>query len=79
VPKLNLRNGLVYAYEKRQTADNSDLWYLSALDFRTGRLVYRQLAGEGLGFNDNFAPVTFGPDGTFYSGVLGGLVALRGT
>ena len=32
---------------------------------------------EGLGFNDNFAPVTFGADGTFYSGVLGGMVSLR--
>ena len=75
VPKLNLSNGLVYAYEK-PTGD-SDLWYLTALDFRTGKRVFRRLTGEGLGFNDNFAPVTFGEDGTFYSGVLGGLVALR--
>jgi hypothetical protein len=77
VPKLNLVNGLVYAYEKQARDDNEDLWYLTALDFRTGRRVWRRLAGEGLGYNDNFAPVTFGDDGTFYSGVLGGLVALR--
>ena len=77
VPKLNLANGLVYAYEKEPRDDGSDRWYLTALDFRSGRRVWRRLAGEGLGFNDNFAPVTFGPDGTFYSGVLGGLVALR--
>ena len=75
VPKLNLSNGLVYAYEK--PADGGDHWYLTALDFRTGKRVYRRLAGEGLGFNDNFSPVTFGADGTFYSGVLGGMVSLR--
>src|SRR3954468_23871766 len=77
VPKLNLSNGLVYAYEKEARDDGSDLWYLTALDFRTGQRVWKRLAGEGLGFNDNFAPVTFGADGTFYSGVLGGMVALR--
>ena len=75
VPKLNLSNGLVYAYEK--PAGDADLWYLTALDFRTGKRVFRRLTGEGLGFNDNFSPVTFGPDGTFYSGVLGGMVSLR--
>ena len=49
----------------------------AAIDFRTGRTVYKQLAGSGLGFNNNYAPVTLGPDGTAYVGVLGGLVALR--
>ena len=31
------------------------------------------LAGEGLGFNNNYAPVSLGPDGSAYVGVLGGL------
>jgi hypothetical protein len=35
------------------------------------------MTGEGLGFNNNYAPVTIGPDGTAYVGVLGGLVAVR--
>ncbi len=51
-------------------------WYLTALDFRTGRTVYRRLAGTGFAFNNNYAPVTLGPDGTAYVGVLGGVVAL---
>jgi hypothetical protein len=79
VPKLSLRNGLVYTYTKepdpRTPAD--DPFYLAALDFRTGRTVYKRLAGLGLGFNNNYAPVTLGRDGTAYVGVLGGLVALR--
>jgi len=76
VPKLSLANGLVYTYTKPPRTDGLDAWYLTALDFRTGRTVYRRLAGTGFGFNNNYAPVTLGPDGTAYVGVLGGLVEL---
>ena len=76
VPKMSLANGLVYTYTKPEGED-SDPWYLTALDFRTGATVYKVRAGAGLGFNNNYAPVTLGPDGTAYVGVLGGLVALR--
>jgi len=76
VPKLSLANGLVYTYTKPPRQDGLDAWYLTALDFRTGRTAYRRLAGTGFGFNNNYAPVTLGPDGTAYVGVLGGLVAL---
>jgi hypothetical protein len=77
VPKLSLANGLVYTYTKPKRADGRDAWYLTALDFRTGRTVYRRLAGTGFGFNNNYAPVTLGPDGTAYVGVLGGVVAFN--
>ncbi|MEA2391905.1 MAG: hypothetical protein QOK31_2014 [Solirubrobacteraceae bacterium] len=76
VPKISLANGLVYTYTK-PAGESSDPWYLTALDFRTGRTIYKARAGAGLGFNNNYAPVTIGPDGTAYVGVLGGLVALR--
>jgi hypothetical protein len=76
VPKLSLADGLVYAYTKPSRADGIDAWYLTAISFRTGRTVYERLAGTGLGFNSNYAPVSIGPDGTAYVGVLGGLVSL---
>ena len=75
VPKLTLSGGLVYAYTKE--ADPSDPWYFAALDFQSGRTVYKQLAGAGLGYNNNYAPISLGPDGSAYVGVLGGLVELR--
>jgi hypothetical protein len=75
VPKLSLANGLVYAYTK--TRDEDDPWYLTAIDFRTGETAYKRLTGFGLGYNNNYAPITLGPDGTAYVGVLGGLVAVR--
>ena len=79
VPKLSLGSGLVYTYTKPQRGDDNDPWYFTAIDFRTGRTVYRRHTGSGLGFNNNYAPVSLGPDGTAYIGVLGGLVALRDT
>jgi hypothetical protein len=77
VPKLSAANGIVYAYTKDARDDGQDAWYLTALDFRTGRTLYKRLGGEGLGHNNNYAPVTLGPDGTAYVGVLGGLIGLR--
>jgi outer membrane protein assembly factor BamB len=75
VPKLSLATGLVYAYTK--TSQLTDPWYWTAIDFRTGATVWRQLAGAGLGFNNNYAGIALGRDGTAYLGTLGGIVAMR--
>ena len=77
VPKLSAANGIVYTYTKDPQPDDQDAWYLTALDFRTGRTLFKRLGGEGLGHNNNYAPITLGPDGTAYVGVLGGLIGLR--
>jgi hypothetical protein len=77
VPKLSLENGLVYLYTKDPDPNMDDPFYLTAVDFRTGKTVWKKRAGNGLGFNNNYAPVILGPEGTAYVGVLGGLVALR--
>ena len=77
VPKLSLSTGLVYTYTKPPNAEGTDAWYFTAIDFRTGSTVFSRLAGTGLGFNNNFAPVSIGPDGSGYVGALGGLVRIR--
>ena len=77
VPKLSAAAGLVYTYTKDPRPDDVDAWYLTAIDFRTGRTAFKALGGEGLAHNNDYAPVTLGPDGAAYVGVLGGLVALR--
>jgi len=76
VPKASLATGLVYTYTK-PGGDRTDPWYLTALDFRTGQTRWKFHLGSGLGFNNNYAPVTLGPDGTAYVGVLGGLALAR--
>ena len=77
VPKLSLANGLVYVYTQDAEGDSADPWFLTALDFRTGETVWKHQTGEGLRFNNNYAPVSIGPDGAAYVGVIGGLVMVR--
>jgi hypothetical protein len=76
VAKLSLANGIVYTYTKDARDDGEDGWYLTAIDFATGKTLWKALGGEGLGHNNNYAPVTLGPGGAAYVGVLGGLVRL---
>ncbi|GAA0955749.1 hypothetical protein [Actinocorallia libanotica] len=77
VAKASVAAGLVYAYTKEPREDRIDAWYLTAIDFHTGRTVYKVLAGTGKLFDNNWAPINLGPDGTAYIGVVGGLVAVR--
>lgn len=75
VPKVSARTGLVYTYTKPTGTGSDDPWYLTALDFRTGETEWKRFSGEGLGYNNNYAPITIGPGGRIYLGVLGGMVA----
>jgi len=75
VSKLSLASGLIYTYTK--DPGSPDPWYWTAIDFRTGRTVYKQLAGTGLGYNNNYSGISISPSGTEYLGALGGLMALR--
>jgi hypothetical protein len=88
VSKASASTGLVYVYEYpseeqvryrdgEPLTGPEDPWYLTAVDARTGRRVWSRLTGTGLGYNNNYAPITLGPDGTAYVGVMGGIVAVR--
>ena len=77
VPKLSVKNGLVYTYTKDPRSDGQDAWYLTTLDFANGKTVYKRLGGEGLGYNNHYAPISIAPEGNLYVGTLGGLVLLR--
>ncbi|MGW1895066.1 hypothetical protein ACWCP6_33220 [Streptomyces sp. NPDC002004] len=77
VPKLSTANGLLYVYTKEPNSLGIDAWYLTAVDFRTGATRWKQLVGTGLLYDNNWAPITLGPDGTAYEGVFNGLVAVR--
>ncbi|MFF1923306.1 hypothetical protein ACFVW8_22375 [Streptomyces sp. NPDC058221] len=79
VPKLSTANGLLYFYEKQPSSLGIDAWYLTAVDFRTGERRWTKLTGTGPSYDNNWAPVTIGPDGTAYVGVFNGIVAVRDT
>ena len=75
VSKLSLANGLIYTYTEEPGP--TDPWYWTALDFRTGRTVYRQAAGSGSSFNNNYAGIAISRSGTEYLGTLAGVIAMR--
>ena len=70
MPKLSPANGLVYLYTK--PAGTPDPWYLTAVDFCSGKTVWRRLIGTGRLFNVHYAGLTISPAGVLYTGVLGG-------
>ena len=77
VPKVSLANGLLYAYTKPHSWWGANAWYLSALDVRTGRTVFKVRTGLGALMNNHYAAVTLTRDGSAYIGTLGGLVRVR--
>lgn len=76
VAKASLGNGLVYAYTKPVRSDLIDAWYLTAIDIRTGRVAWSRLTGTGIQWNNHYAAIYLGPDGTLYVATVAGLVRL---
>jgi len=91
VAKASLGAGLLYAYTHPSAAElpwrtlpvpnllAPESWFFTAFDLRTGKQVWSRLTGTNLGFNNNYAPVSIGPDGAAYVGTLGGLVRIADT
>jgi len=78
VPKLSLKNGLVYLYIYEPGSDYNYAWYFTAVDFKTGRTVFRVPTGRGVAYTDFGSPITLDPDGGIaYIGTTGGLVSIR--
>lgn len=83
VQKLSNRTGLIYAVTRKYDTESHedpglDVYYFSAIDFRTGKVVWERLLGTGFGY-DSFSEVMIGPTGTAYLPQYGGLIAVRDT
>lgn len=76
VPKASLANGLLYVYTK-PAGEPSDPWYVTAIDVDTGRTAWRRLTGTGSQWNNHYAAIYLGPDGSLYVATLAGLVRLK--
>ncbi|MGZ8751025.1 MAG: hypothetical protein ACXWYP_09140 [Pseudonocardia sp.] len=77
VPKASLGNGLVYVYSKPARTDGIDAWYLTAIDIRNGKRAWSRLTGTGVQWNNHYAAIYLGPDGTAYVATLAGLVRIE--
>lgn len=80
VPKASLGNGLMYAYTKPDKINGQpnllDAWYFTAIDIRTGKTAWSRLTGTGIQWNNHYASIYLGPDGTAYIATLAGLVRI---
>jgi hypothetical protein len=76
VPKASLADGLLYVYTK-PAALLEDAWYLTAIDIRTGHTAFRKLAGTGPQYNNHYASIYLGPDGSAYIATLTGMVRVH--
>jgi hypothetical protein len=75
VPKLSTKSGLVYLYTKpKDTYRKTEEFYLTAIDYRTGKPVFRVLTGTGMLFDNNWAEIALAPNGETYVGVLNGFI-----
>jgi hypothetical protein len=81
VSQLSLVSGLEYTYSKDPSPADARFtapWYFTAVDFKTGKTVFKVLAGTGVFYNSNYSGLYLGPDGkTGYVGVVGGLVRIH--
>jgi hypothetical protein len=77
VPKLSTKTGLIYTYTREPAPLLEQPYFWTAISARTGKVAWKVYAGSGLGFNNNYAGLALGGDGTAYLGVTGGIVALR--
>lgn len=75
--KMSLGNGLIYTYFREGLLPFSR-WYFTAIDFQSGKTIYKQLAGTGIGYNNWAGAIFIHPDGEIaYSTTIFGLVMMR--
>ena len=77
VPKLSTKTGLIYTYTRDPDPSGAEPYFWTAINFHTGRTVWKRYAGSGLPYNNNYAGLAIGRHGTAYLGVTGGILKLR--
>ena len=77
VPKLSTKTGLIYTYTRPARPGGPGLLLDRDRLAQPARRCGVKYAGSGLNYNNNYAGIAIGPDGTAYLGVIGGIVALR--
>jgi hypothetical protein len=77
VPKLSQPTGIAYFYSFDLDGEGVPRWYIAGLNWETGKLVQRIPTGPGAEWNNNWASLTIGPDGSLYAGTARGMLQVR--
>jgi hypothetical protein len=75
VPKVSLKTGLLYGYTTPEGPE-SDPWYFTAIDVRTGKTAWSRHTGNGMQWNNHYAAIYLGPDRSAYIATLNGLIRI---
>jgi len=75
--KLSLKTGLIYVHELLMDTGDVMAWYITAIDFETGEMVWRKYAGSGKQWDNAMLTMSIGPDGLLTSGMYAGIMAVR--
>jgi len=77
-PRLSTGDGHIYLYSrKRGTPENVHAWYLSAIDFETGKVVSEIFLGSGKRIDNPMLSSDFWPGGVYVAGVRNGILTMR--
>lgn len=75
--KLSFGSGLVYTYWRDEHSSITS-WYLTGVDFASGKTVFRRLAGTGQGYNNWAGALFVHPGGgVIYTTTIFGLVRIQ--
>jgi hypothetical protein len=84
-PRLSTKTGLIYTIARKldeaTIIDGKplDVYYWTAIDFRTGETVWQKMAGTGSEFDSFYPALGIGPNGALYSGGYGRFMSVRDT
>jgi hypothetical protein len=85
-PKLSTKTGLVYFYTRKYDHNipgyepyGLDAYYWTAVDFRTGEIVWERLVGTGTLFNSHYPGPAIGLNTALYVGAYGGIIEIKDT
>ncbi|KAF4461714.1 hypothetical protein FALBO_11483 [Fusarium albosuccineum] len=79
IPILSTKTGLLYtpSQDHDLAREGIYVWYMSAIDFNTGKEVWRARMGAGGSFSNNFQCPLLTPDGAVGQHVIGGFVKIK--
>jgi hypothetical protein len=84
VAKGDTASGLIYTYEKLKDPGQpgAGVWYWTALDYRTGKVLWRRVSGHGGLYNNHYSGIAVARNPrtaktSLYLGGIGGIMSLR--
>lgn len=72
---LSTDNGLIYTYTRRFDSRGLDTWFWTAVNFRTGRVVWERQVGTGAQFDAYWPIPLISPQGSLFMSAYGGVIA----